>query len=128
MTDRDPQHLAVLARSWNTPPDLQLHSDTFTSEGNDKDQRAYLLTHTGTGKPAPLAFEIQASQESPVFNLALVIRNWGEHGARLTLNGQAIAKGKTFRVGHHRCIEGTDLIAWIKIESLKPVKVSLVGE
>ncbi len=128
MTDRDQKHLAVLARSWNSPPELELHSEPFTSEGYDKSQRAYVLTHTGNGKPKHLTFDIKAGEKCPVVNLAIVVRDWGEHKARLTLDGQAVAEGKAFRVGHRRRLEGTDLIAWIKIESLKPVKVSIVGE
>jgi hypothetical protein len=124
MTDKHPKQLAVLARSWNNPPRLKLHSESFSSEGYEKNQRAYTLTYTGKGKPAPLTFDIQASDESPVVNLAFVIKKWGDHKALLTLNDQAVPEGKEFRVGYRRRLEGVDLIVWIRIESAKPVKVS----
>jgi hypothetical protein len=128
MTDRDPRHLAVLARSWNNPPDLKLLSGAFSNGGYDKNQRAYQLTHTGNGKPETLHCKIQASVESPVANLAIVVKNWGSHQARLVINGQPVAEGKAFRVGHRRRLEGVDLIAWIKIESQKPVTISIDTE
>jgi hypothetical protein len=123
MTDEDPRHLAVLARSWNNPPELELLSGAFSNEGYDKNQRAYQLTCTGT--PTPLTFEMKASEHSPVVNLAIVIKNWGESNVRLTLDGQPVTEGKAFRIGYRRRLEGVDLIAWIKIESLDPLKVSI---
>ena len=36
MTDRDPKHLATLARSWNNPPVLELLGEAFANEGYDK--------------------------------------------------------------------------------------------
>jgi len=125
MTDRDPKHLAVLARSWNNAPGLILQGGAFTSQGYDKSQRAYLLTRTGEGNAEPLKFQIEASEESPVFNLALIIENWGMVGAGLKLDGKRVKKGRDFRLGHRNRLEGTDLIVWIKIESFKPLEVRL---
>lgn len=125
MTDEDPTSLAVLARSWNSPAKLKLHGESFTSAGYDKNQRAYILTYVGNGKPTPLIFDIEASQKSPLVNFACVIKNWGEHKALLTVNDQAVKEGKRFRVGYRRGLDGIDLIAWIKIKSLEPVKVSI---
>jgi hypothetical protein len=124
MTDRDPSHLAVLARSWNNPPELELRGGSFSNGGYDKNQRAYKLIYTGNGEPGILKCNIQASEESPVVNLAIVIKNWGESKAHLTLDGQPVPEGKAFRAGHRRRLKGTDLVAWIKIESLDPLEVS----
>ena len=125
MTNKDPQSIAVLGRSWNNPSKPKLHAELFTSEGYDKNQRAYKFTYIGNGKPTPLIFDIEASQGSPVVNLACVIKNWGDHKALLTVNDQAVKEGKRFRVGYRRGLEGVDLIAWIKIKSLEPIKVSI---
>ena len=128
LTDKDPRRLAVLGRSWNQPARLTFQGERFSSEGYDKNQRAYVLAYTGTNKPGPLSLEVQASDESPVVNLALVIENWGEHQAHLAINDQPLTEGNGYRVGHRRTLEGVDLIAWIEIESLKPLQVSIARE
>jgi len=125
MTSRDPRHLAVLARSWNNPPDLKLLSGAFANEGYDKNQRAYKLNHTSNEQPKTLICNIQANEISPVVNLALVIKNWGESKAFMKLNNKPLPEGKAFRVGYRRRLEGVDLIAWIKIESRKTLNISI---
>ena len=128
MTDRDPKHLATLARSWNNPPVLELLGEAFANEGYDKNQRAYVLSHKGQGKPAELNFSIKASEESPIVNVPMVIKNWGGHEARLLLDGKPVAQSKAFRVGHRRGLEVTDLIVWIQVESRTPLKFRLSAE
>ena len=128
MTDEDPKRLAALARSWNNPPELELKDGTFTCQGYDKSQRAYLLTYTGNERRGTLAFEIQASEESPVVNIALVVEDWGDDDVRLTLNDQPVPQGQAFRVGYRRGLESVDLIVWITVESLEPLKVSMGSE
>jgi len=128
MTDRDPGHLAVLARSWNSAPDLELRNGTFSNEGYDKNQRAYKLIHTGNGRLEKMNCNILASEKSPIVNLVIVVENWGEHKAFLELDDQPVTEGKAFRVGYRRRLEGVDLIAWIKIESHKPFEVSIAGK
>ena len=125
MTDNDPAQLAVLGRSWNTPPELELQGGAFSNEGYDKSQRAYELSHLGINKPKSLHCMIKASEESPVVNLAILVKNWGDHAAFLTLNDQSVEEGKDFRVGYRHRLEGVDLIVWIKIESQQPLQVSL---
>jgi len=61
-------------------------------------------------------------------NFAIVIKNWGESKALLELNDQPVSEGKAFRVGYRRRLEGVDLIAWIKIESRKPINVSIASK
>jgi hypothetical protein len=128
MTDRDPKHLATLARSWNNPLVLELLGEAFANEGYDKNQQAYVLSHKGQGKPAELTFSIKASEEYPVVNVPMVIKNWGGHEARLILDGKPVAQGKAFRVGHRRGLEVTDLIVWIQVESRTPQKFWLSAE
>ncbi len=125
MTDRDGGELAVLAKSWLHAPQLEMVSRGFTSAGYDLTQRAYVLTCNKAGEPAPLAFRINASEDSPSVNPAFVIKRWGKIGAALKLNGRAIKRSKDFRFGHRPSDDGYDLIVWIKTESNKPLSVSL---
>jgi hypothetical protein len=124
MTDRPAVSLVPLARSWNNPPELNITGNSFNSEGYDPSQRAYVLRCNDTG--SPLNIEIHASEESPVVNPTLVIKNWGAQAPRLKIDGQSIPRGKEFRWGIEYTISGqADLIVWIKKRSRSPVKISL---
>jgi hypothetical protein len=114
LTDKDPGHLAVLGCSWNQPARLTLQGGGFTSEGYDKNQRAYLLNRLPSATPAALTFELAGGNHSPVLNPAFVIANWGNADAKLTLDGKMIPRGRNFRFGHRQTLEGTDLIVWIE--------------
>jgi len=120
VSNKSPKELVPLAKSWLTPAGLEVKSGC-TSEGYDRGQRAYLLTAKGT----KISAVVKASEESPVVNPALVIENWGEKDASLTVDGEKIECGKDFRQGHRRRLEGTDLIVWFKKESTKPVEITI---
>jgi hypothetical protein len=125
LTDRDPSHLAVLGRSWNQPAKLTLQGGGFTSEGHDKNQRAYVLNRLPSATPPALMFELAGSNHSPVLNPAFVIANWGDADAMLTLDGKMIPRGGNFRFGHRQTLEGTDLIVWIETLSRTSVTFRL---
>jgi hypothetical protein len=128
MTDRDPKQLAVLARSWNNAPELELHNSSFIDEGYDKNQRAYVLSKKGDDTLISLTFDIQASRESPIVNPAFVVKNWGDCDAILKLNDRKMKSGRGVRFGHRLTLEGTDLIVWIETESINPVTVSIIPD
>lgn len=121
--------LAPLAKSWSRPAELKLKKGLFgtgfVSKGYDPTERAYHLVCKKSGKPSRLNFELAASKDSPVVNPVFVVKNWGEKGAALKINGKKIKQGKNFRVGHRHTVEGSDLIVWIKTESTKPVDIKL---
>ena len=125
MTDKDPAHLAVLARSWNNAPTLSLHGEGFVNEGYDKSQRAYVLARRGTLAQDTLTFSIEASENSPVCNVAIVVKTWGDDHVRIKLNSRKLSPNDEFRCGYVRRLEGVDLVAWIKVESLSPVEISV---
>ena len=72
-----------------------------------------------------LKFELDADNDSPVYNIPLVVRNWGQSEAELTIDGKKIKRDKSFRLGHRRRVEGSDLIVWIRAEATRPVSVLL---
>ena len=125
LTDKDASGLIPLARSWNYPPDLKLSSQTFKSHGYDQSQRAYVVECINKGQPTRFDFELAASRESPVVNPAFVFKNWGDAGAKLKINRKTVKRGKNFRFGHRERMEGSDLIVWLKTESITPVRISL---
>lgn len=69
-----------------------------------------------------------ASDESPICNIPLVVRSWGDNGAGLEVNGRKVEQGRNFRVGHRHLVDGSNLVVWIKLESTKPVSIRLTRE
>jgi len=123
MTDLPMEKLVTLARSWNYPPRLEL-SEGFEDRGYDRGQRAFVLKRLrrATGD---LKIQVAASKENPVFNPALVILDWGDSHAALTIDGEEVARGPAFRVGHRHRLEGSDLIVWIEYEATEPFQMVL---
>jgi len=125
MTHNQIADLLPLANSWVNPPELRVTSSGYQSEGYDRFQRAYVICCQEVGKPSSLEFTLEPGDGSPVLNPAFVVRNWGDGGACLKIDGNSVERGKSFRFGHRNTLEGTDLIVWIEKESTKPVRFSL---
>jgi hypothetical protein len=129
MTNKDPQTLVALARSWNYPAELKIDdsgwkSDGYKSDGYDYTQRAYILETDSD--PASLGIVLQASKESPVVNAALVLQNWSAPNLSLELDGKSVPQGKYFRYGLEYDVDGkTVVVVWIRYKSEKPVKIVL---
>lgn len=119
--------LAALSKSWINPPQLRVLGSGFISHGYVPSQRAYFLTRTSAGRDAKLDFELEASDRSPIFNPAFVIRNWGDRGAVLRINGQAVSRERGFCWGHVHRLEGDDLVVWLRTEATAPEKISLAA-
>jgi len=123
MTDLPIEKLVTLARSWNYPPRLEL-SDGFEDRGYDRGQRAFLLNCAG-GSDSDLTIKVAASEDSPVYNPALVILGWGTSGATLTIDDEEIAQGPKLRAGYRHGLEDSDLIVWIEHEATEPFEMTL---
>ncbi|MCL2659009.1 MAG: LamG domain-containing protein [Acidobacteriaceae bacterium] len=120
--------LIPLAKSWLTPPPLELQSNSYRSEGYDPAQRAYLISGAkpaGEGAAAPLRLVFHASETSPLFHMAILIRNWGGNDASLVLDGRPVPWGKEFRKSLVPGLDSTDLLLWIETRSSKPVQVEI---
>ena len=122
LTDQPISSLVPLARSWNNPAAVT-RARGCTGQGYSKEQRAYEMTALGS----KLSFTLDASEQSPVVNPCLVIRNWGsDNKARLRINRRTVPAGKDFRQGIVRDTDGTQmLVVWIKVEATRPVAVSV---
>ena len=129
MTPSEPiTELTGLARSWSQAPELALKGSGFGSAGFDRGDRAYQLIRSGAEGAEALACEIRASTNSPVVNLAMVVRNWGSAGATLQINGQPLPRGAQFRYGHRHELEGSTLLVWIHCDTTDPMTVQLTPE
>jgi hypothetical protein len=115
--------LVKLAKSWLRAPGLNGLSAGYHDGGFDKAERAYVVARENTG--APLSFELNASADQPAVNPAFIVKGWGDRPAILLVDGKPVPRGKDFRYGHRERLDGTDLILWLKLQSTKPVQISI---
>ncbi|MHC4133167.1 MAG: LamG domain-containing protein, partial [Planctomycetota bacterium] len=123
--DKSAGELAALARSWSSPPELKVDSENIINDGFSIGERCYNLKCLES-QTEPLEINIEASEESPVVNLPIVVKNFGDSNVELKLNGQNISTGKDCRIGYERTDKGTNLIIWLRIESVEPVQITLI--
>ena len=117
--------LASLARSWESPAVLKLESPGYSGGDYDPGERAWIVERSATATTEPLALTLAASPASPVENVALVVKGWGDGGATLTLDGREVASGKDFRIGHRRRLEATDLVVFATARATAPLRLVL---
>ncbi|OIP83993.1 MAG: hypothetical protein AUK44_03755 [Porphyromonadaceae bacterium CG2_30_38_12] len=123
MTDSSIETLMPLAKSWNYAPPASNISVGFTAS-YDKYQRAYVLKSTSKN-PKSILFTVNASEASPVQNLAFVIENFSEPIKKITLNKKTLKPGKDFYVGQVDGLEGTNTVVFVKVVSVNPVVIKV---
>jgi hypothetical protein len=126
MTDRPAVELLPLARSWISPPPLEILSPGYESEGYDRNQRAYVLHCVQPG--GDLEVTLAGSVESPVVNPAFVIRDWGDVDATVDLDRETVPSGETARVGHRYHLDGCDLVVWLDCRATKSIQLSITPD
>jgi len=124
LTESGVAELASLARSWERPARLTIETAGYSGGDYDPSQRAWVVERAAT-VATPLAFTLAASSDSPVENVAVVVKGWGDGTASLTLGGQPVPAGKAFRVGHIRRLESTDLMVFVTVRSTSPIRLVL---
>ena len=100
----------------------------FESPVYERSGRAYELTKQRAGADGTLKLTLAASEESPVFNPVLVVKNWSPESLTLTLNGRTVARGSGFRVGARHTLEGEEANIWIRHQSSGPVTITPTAE
>jgi hypothetical protein len=125
MTDKDPDELVPLAKSWLRAPSMRLGAGEYRGGRYDPSERTYLIEKTGSGRTPSCTMTVDASQESPLLNPAIIIKNWGRQSATLTLDGERILPGADFRQGIRRGAFGEDLIIWVRLNEQRPVKMTI---
>jgi hypothetical protein len=125
MSDRSVAELASLARSWERPAVLTIETAGYSGGDYDPGERAWIVERSEAATTEPLAVTLAASPASPVENVALVVKGWGDGGATLTLDGREVASGRDFRVGHRRRLEATDLVVFVTARATSPLRLVL---
>lgn len=123
-----PEELAWLARSWLSAPALEVYSSSYEYKGFDMSQRAYVVQNKNPDKPAAFEARIAASQESPVVNLCLVIKGWGDANASVVIDGKVQKEGQEVRPGSIRKIDGNDLVVWVKKKYVTHTNIEIKPE
>jgi hypothetical protein len=121
MLNLEPKELVPLARSWMRAPEMD---DLNGAKGAyDPAQRAYVLNRGSDN----MSFKINGSKKSPVYNIAFVIKNWGDKSvAKVKVDGKELTAGSGFRQGTTRDTDGTDTMTiWIEKQSSKPVAIEI---
>lgn len=124
MTDQPIENLVPLAKSWNSAPAGTIQGAGFEGGGFDKSERAYVITRKDA-KAGSFEFTLDATADSPIVNPAIVVKNWGNRPATLSIDGREIPRGKDFRFGHNKTLDGTDLVVWVKIQRDKITSLKL---
>jgi len=124
MTKGKAGELVTLAKSWLHAPEMTISSKGFEGGIYDEAERAYILEKTIKSN-TPLEFIIKGSEESPVINPAIIIKNWGTQQATLSIDGKNMMQGEDFRQGIRKGPDGDDLILWIRLNRQSTVGLTL---
>ena len=111
-TKGDAADLLPLAKSW-------LRAPKMTCDGKeveyDVTQRAYILPHVGS-------ISVNASKESPVQGLCLIISGVGEVPSAVKVNGEEFA---AYKAGIHEAWDGPSLILWLDIQATSELTIEI---
>ena len=118
----DKKSLVVLAKSWLRAPKVELKTDAYSGGNYVSHERAYYFTCKNPKLIVPLEFTIEASEEHPIMNLALVIRNLNTN-ITLKINSQEITRGKDFRYGVNHDLDGSKIAVWIKLHGSNSTQI-----
>ncbi len=128
MTEMDRAGLVFAGRSWAYAPRAAIKAKGFQCQGYDRAERAYQLTKEKPAADGKLELTLDASEDSPAFNPAFVVRHWHPRSLKLKLDGRQVPRGSDFRVGARPTLEGEDVIIWIRAKSTKPLTIELIAE
>src|SRR5215467_961645 len=123
LTTKSASELVPLAKSWLSAPVIELAGTGFQSQGYDQTQRAFVIVRQTAAVSPQMTLTLQASSESPLINPGFVIKNWGASEPRLRIDGKPVARGSAFRYGFVPTLEGSDLVVWLQMDSVKPTRL-----
>ena len=125
LTEKNPEELVELAKSWLQAPDSRILEGEFKNFGYDLAERAYILRSNVNGQPSALHLRLDAGQESPLINPALIIKDWGNTPAVIVMDDYLVPRGELCKIGYASTLDGVDLVIWLKLESTKPVQLAI---
>ena len=123
MTKLPIDSLMPLARSWNNAPNVSGLS-AGVSAAFDKYQRAYVFTVFNASQKT-IAFTVNASDASPVYNLPVVLENFSANITSIRINNKLLKAGKDYTLGQIDGLERTNTVLFIKIKSNATIAVKI---
>ncbi|KKK42523.1 hypothetical protein LCGC14_1100770 [marine sediment metagenome] len=123
----DKEKLVPLARSWLRPPKIILRTESFSGGEYVPHERAYYFTCKNQKSKSSLEFDIDASEENPIMNLALVIKNF-DTDVFLKINGEELRRGKDYRYGIEHGLNENKVVLWIKINTNNSTHVVITSK
>ena len=124
LTNRPAAELAVLARSWASPPKMTVAGSGFENRGYDPSQRAFVLREVSADS-TPIRLNFNADADSPLLNPAIVVENWGEATPLLAVDGKPVAWGSDARFGLVSTLDRSTLIVWIRLHAESETSIDL---
>ncbi|MHC4866973.1 MAG: hypothetical protein ACYTEX_23090 [Planctomycetota bacterium] len=116
-------NMIPLARSWQYAPALSIVSSGFSGGTYDKTERAYEITRTDP-QATTLEFTLSGSSSSPVINPCVVIADWDNDDATLSIDGQPVTGGSDFRQGIEKdSDEVSSLVVWFTQDTTSSITV-----
>jgi hypothetical protein len=127
LTTRAAAELVPLAKSWLSPPVMVIRGESFQGKGYDPAQRAFVVAREPNAKDGKLHIVLQASNDSPLFDPAIIVENWGDGAPQLRLDGKSVSWNQTYRYGKIETLQGTNLVVWVELQSNRPTTIDLVS-
>jgi len=124
LSNSAPEKLLTLARSFVNAPAITAGDGVTASF--DQNQRAY-VAQRASGDVKSIQLTIEASEQSPACNPAIVVDNWGaDEPAKIKVNGKAPGKHVDIRQGVVPRANGVNaLVIWMELTATKPVSVKI---
>ena len=125
LTEKPAEALVPLAKSWLSPPKMDVEGAAFRGEGFDPTDRAFVIARDGQAGPAAVTAVLRASEDSPAVNPVLRIRRWNSTVPRVEIKGRPAVAGRDVRAGLIPGLESDDLVLWIRGEWTSPVRITI---
>ncbi len=124
MTNSPIDSLALVARSWNTPPHLQNLSANILFLRISKEERAYILNYLDDSVNT-ITFQLAGSEEYPIFNPVFVLQDVDRENPQVEINGKAATEGRDFRTGISENGQETSTVIWFDLKSNRETSFSI---
>jgi hypothetical protein len=104
---------------------LRIIQGDIDSASYDIGQRAFELEYAQAAAKGDLILDFLASEDSPLVNACLVLKDWGEEEITLQSKGQRLRLGENYQVSYRKTLTGTDLLIWLQKTTFVPFKITI---
>ncbi len=120
LSNKSEDDVAKIARAWSRSPKMTTETKGVKVEEYDIFQKAFIVS---VDKMKAMRLSLHPSEESPVYNPAILIRNW-DSAVKLTVNG-VLLSDKDYKSASIRNPDSTDLLLWLKTQSSDELNIDI---